>query len=75
MSTCRQYRLILVHLKEGGTINRDECEVPKFGNCRRLAARIGEMKAAGHDIARVWVVGKTGTKIVQYSMQKEAENA
>lgn len=72
----RQYNLILAHLKAGNTINRDECEVPKFGNCQRLPARIREMVEAGHEFARIRVVGKTGTKIMQYSLiaSKEAEN-
>ena len=76
MSATAQYRLILAHLKNGHTINRDECEVPRFGMCRRLAARIGEMRKDGYNIGRVMVVGWTGTEIAQYSLitEKEAEN-
>ena len=73
--TGRQYKLILAHLRAGHSINRDQCEVPKFGMCKRLAARIGEMKKDGIEIARVPVVGDSGTNITQYSLQKEAKNA
>ena len=72
--TGRQYKLILAHLRAGHSINRDQCEVPKFGNCQRLPARIREMVKEGHEFARIWVVGRTGTKIMQYSLQKESQN-
>lgn len=74
MSTNTQYRLILAHLKAGGHISRDTCEVAKFGFCQRLPARTGEMKDAGYQIGSIWIVGRTGTRIKQYFMQKETED-
>lgn len=68
----KQYRTILAHLKAGGKICGDTCEVPKFANCKRLPARICEMRKAGYSIGDVWIVGRTGTKIKQYAMLKEA---
>lgn len=73
MGESKQYRLILAHLKAGGKIDRDTCEVPKFANCQRLPARICEMRKAGYSIGDIWVVGRTGTKIKQYSMLGESD--
>lgn len=39
---------MLAHLKAGGTITQDEAHA-RFG-IGRLAARVGELRAAGHNV-------------------------
>lgn len=69
-----QYNLILAWLKAGNTIDRTYATHIKFGRCGRLAARIREMKDAGHDISKVMVKTATGAYIASYSIQKDKPN-
>jgi len=67
-----QNQNILCHLRSGRPIT--PIQALRFYGCMRLAARIGELKDAGHDIADRWICVKSATtgrrvKVKQYSLK------
>lgn len=61
---------ILRHLKAGKTITAKEALF--LCGCLRLAARIWDLKGAGHDIRKDMVAVEGGAHVAQYCLAPEA---
>lgn len=65
-----QAERILSHLKAGNRLTPREA-LDRFG-CMRLAARIHELREAGHDIRDRSVTLSDGTRYAEYWLEEEA---
>jgi hypothetical protein len=65
-ATKSQRDAILAHLQEGRTLTALEA-LDRFG-CNRLAARIGELKAAGWDIRSRMIEIDSGKHVAEYRL-------
>ena len=63
-----QNEAILNYLQSGGSITALE-SVQEFG-CMRLAARIADLKADGHDIGDCWVEKNNGKRFKRYFLKE-----
>lgn len=66
-SSMTQNQLILDHLKAGHILT--QMDALKIAGCFRLAARIFDLRAQGHDIEMVPVQTDTGKYIASYKMK------
>jgi len=57
---------ILIYLQEGNAIT--DIEALRLFQCRRLAARVLELKSMGHDIKRRMVQVMSGKRVAEYSL-------
>jgi len=71
MSTEAQAKQIMSHLRKGLTITAKEARI--LFRCDRLAARIQDLRDAGHDIHTAYETGG-GKRWGRYSLIKEAKN-
>ena len=66
--TTTQSAKVLYHLQNYGSLNA--IQALDLFNCFRLAARINDLKEAGHDIQMEMKRLKNGKKIAVYSLPK-----
>lgn len=65
-----QNKQILAHLKRGGSIT-GLAAVERFG-CTRLAARVRDLKDAGHAISGRWITTDAGKRFKEYYIAERA---
>lgn len=64
-----QRECVLKHLEAHGRITQGEALT--FYKCRRLAARICELREVGHEIQTVMVPSEDGNPYAEYTMEKK----
>jgi hypothetical protein len=57
---------ILIYIQAGNAIT--DIEALRLFQCRRLAARVLELKSMGHDIKRRMVQVMSGKRVAEYSL-------
>ena len=66
--TTSQCANILWHLQNIGPLTHKQAE-PLF-NCSRLAARVNDLREAGHNIETKMIRLRSGKKVAEYSIPK-----
>ena len=62
-----QNDMVLSHLQKGLTLTPMQA-LTRF-RTSRLAARVNDLKRAGHDIQKVMIRTNTGARVAQYAMK------